>query len=274
MVNSIKDKLEEADTVSEIRLLLVHSKDYVCVIVEGDYDQVIFKPLLSEHVHLLQSYASTTGVDKLIKEHFPHQKRVIGIKDKDYSKRSVSKRCFFCDYCNMEMMIIAIDSCNSRLFCNFYKGTTFDSNSLRMHCLEHLEFLSKLRMQNELKSWRVRFCSVNVGRIYDENISNMERNLITSLNNANPQNIIDTKREALCRKIARCESLEDYLMITNGHDYVRIFFHICHASNDTISLASVQSALRASFGPSEFKETELYKVLHEYQSKHNLSIVC
>ena len=65
MVNSIKEKLDKADTISEIRLMLGHSKDTVCVVVEGADDQKLFRPLLSENVQLFQSYASKNGVDEI-----------------------------------------------------------------------------------------------------------------------------------------------------------------------------------------------------------------
>ena len=39
MVNSIKEKLNETDTISEIKLMLGHNKDNVCVVVEGESDK-------------------------------------------------------------------------------------------------------------------------------------------------------------------------------------------------------------------------------------------
>ena len=47
MVNSIIENLDEADMVSEIRLMLNHNKEKVCVIVEGPDDLKLFSPLLS-----------------------------------------------------------------------------------------------------------------------------------------------------------------------------------------------------------------------------------
>ena len=98
MVNSIRDKLDEADTISEIRLTLTHNPDNVCVVVEGEDDQMLFRPLLSDNVEVFQSYASNTGVDNIVQNHFLGNKRVIGIRDKDYLTTPINNQCFFCDY--------------------------------------------------------------------------------------------------------------------------------------------------------------------------------
>lgn len=70
MVNSIKDKLDESDTVSEIILTLNHNNTNVCVIVEGDDDQKLFRPLLSANVEVFQSFASCNGVNDIVQNHF------------------------------------------------------------------------------------------------------------------------------------------------------------------------------------------------------------
>ena len=99
MADSIRKCLNEADTVSELKLLLSASKDKTFVIVEGDDDVRLFKSLLGCKASLVQSYQSKLGVEKMIKNHFPRQKRIIGIRDKDYQKKPLCNRLFYCDYC-------------------------------------------------------------------------------------------------------------------------------------------------------------------------------
>ena len=70
MVNSIRDRLDEADTISEIKLILTHDRDTVCVVVEGEDDQKLFRPLLSSNSEIFQSYTSNTGVDEIVQNHF------------------------------------------------------------------------------------------------------------------------------------------------------------------------------------------------------------
>lgn len=92
MDDSIRKCLDEADTVSELKLLLSASKDKTFVVVEGDDDCRLFKSLLGKNVDIVQSYQSKLGVEKMIKRHFPRQKRVIGIRDKDYQEKPICNR--------------------------------------------------------------------------------------------------------------------------------------------------------------------------------------
>lgn len=271
MANSVRDKLDEIDTVSEIKLLLAHDKKCVCVVVEGEDDQRLFGPLLEKNVELLQSYASKNGVDEIIKKYFPKNKRVIGIRDKDYQTKPVSRRIFHCDYCCAEMMIVAIDDCFKRVYFNFYRGKQYNFVELRLHCLERLETLSKLRKLNEVALWRVKFDMIKPGSLYDDDKRQMNSNIITVLNGCNQANPIDGTRIALCAKLRPCITIDDYLNITNGHDFINLLLHMCN--NRNCSIKSIESSLRSTFGIAEFRQTILYKSLYNYQSTANLDIV-
>ena len=273
MVNSVREKLDKADTISEIRLMLGHSKSTVCVVVEGVDDQKLFRPLLSENVQLFQSYASKTGVDEIVTQHFPKNKRVIGIRDKDYLVRPKSKRSFFCDYCCAEMMIIALDTCFERIYCNFYKDIVFDCNALRMHCLERLEKLSKLRQLNEQNHWSVVFNGIKPGNFYKADVSAMEMDILGELNNQNPNNVINPARDALCNTLPKCTSLSEYLNITNGHDFVHLFCIVCRNKHGKTSIEAIETTMRGTFSKNEFRQTALYANLLTYQTNKNVRIV-
>ncbi|MBQ8740694.1 MAG: hypothetical protein IJY79_04000 [Clostridia bacterium] len=273
MVNSVRDKLDEADTVSEIRLMLGHDKDTVCVVVEGEDDQKLFRPLLAENVELFQSYASKIGVDNIVKHYFPRNKRVIGIRDKDYLEKPVNKRSFFCDYCCAEMMIIAIDSCFERLYCNFYKKRNFDSNNLRLHCLERLEKLSKLRQLNEQNHWNVIFDGIKPGKHYNNEVSIMEAGILAEINTQNPTNPIDSTRELMCDSLCKCSTVNEYLTITNGHDFVHLFCIVCLDKHSKTSIETIEATMRGTFGKEDFKQTTLYANLFTYQTNKKIRIV-
>lgn len=273
MVNSVREKLNEEDTISEIRLMLGYSKSTVCVVVEGEDDQKLFRPLLSENVELFQSYASKIGVDNIVKKHFPRNRRVIGIRDKDYLVKPVSKKSFFCDYCCAEMMIISLDSCFERLYCNFYKKQTFDSNTLRLYCLEHLEKLSKLRQLNEQNHWNVVFDGIKPGKHYKDDISVMNAELLAELNTQNPTNPIDSAREAICNSLPTCSTVNEYLSITNGHDFVNLFCIVCLDKHSKTGIETIEATMRGTFGKDDFRQTMLYTNLFTYQKSKNVRIV-
>ena len=273
MVNSVREKLDEADTISEIRLMLGHKKNTICVVVEGEDDQKLFRPLLSDNVELFQSYASKIGVDNIIKNHFPRNKRVIGIRDKDYLDKPVNKRCFFCDYCCAEMMIISLDSCFERLYCNFYKKHTYDSDTLRLHCLERLEKLSKFRKLNEQNQWNVVFDGIKPGKHYKDDIVGMDAEILNEVNTQNPTNPIDSTREAMCNALHKCSNVEEYLNITNGHDFVHLFCIVCLDKHSKTGIKTIEATMRGTFGREDFRQTTLYANLLAYQTTKNIHIV-
>lgn len=269
MVNSIKDLMTEADTISEISLMLGQKKDRICVVVEGEDDQKIFGHLLTENVDLFPSYAPKRGIERIVKDHFPKNKRVIGIRDRDYCSKKINSRIFFCDYCCAEMMMISIDSCFSRLYCNCYRGQA-TMEDLRLYCLEHLETFSKIRKMNETKKWMIRLAGINVNSLYDQNITNMDNAIVAEINHQNPNNQLNISRQNKCANLPKCTTLSNYLTITNGHDFVKMFAKMCPRGT---SIDTITGILRGTFGQEEFKQTELYDSLKKYQSNKNVRIV-
>lgn len=273
MVNSIRDKLDEADTISEIRLILNHNICNVCVVVEGNDDQKLFRPLVSKNVEIFQSYASNTGVDNIVQNHFLGNKRVIGIRDRDYLSAPVNEQCFFCDYCCAEMMIISIDNCFDRLYCNIYKTGQMNSEEVRLHCLERLEKLSKLRKLSYKNNWHISFDGVKPSKHYKINIVDMNNDIVNSLNSMNPNNQIDTIRNNICESLPKCTSLADFLKITNGHDFVNLFCKVATHKHGQASIDEIESTLRGAFSVEDFRKTTLYKDLLTYQTANNIIIV-
>lgn len=273
MVNSIRDKLDETDTISEINLTLNYNKNTVCVVVEGEDDQKLFRPLLSNNVEIFQSYASNTGVDNIVKNYFFGNKRVIGIRDKDYLTVPVNDQCFFCDYCCAEMMIISVDNCFDRLYCNFYKNGRMNSMDLRLHCLERLEKLSKLRMVSYTADWGVIFDGIKLSNHYKINIEEMNIDIIKALNKINPNNQIDKSREDICDGLPKCSNIEEYLQITNGHDFVNLFCKVATSKYGQASIKSIETTMRGAFSIDDFKSTLLYSNLLTYQMVNKITIL-
>ncbi len=275
MANSIRSQLDKATTISEIRLILGQNRNSVCVVVEGADDQKLFVPLLNEsNVVVFQSYSSKIGVDEIVNSHFLQNNRVIGIRDKDYDANPICNRVFFCDYCCAEMMIIANDTCFKRLYLNFYEQGQFDFQQLRLLCLKCLEKLSKYRMLNDRNHWTVIFDGIKPGNFYNTNQIDMDIAIRNELNNRNHSNPIDQARENDCGLLPRCQTLPEYLDITNGHDFIQLFCTLCknnHGKN--VSISEIEIALRSSFGKDAFMISNLYTQLKLYQEQNHLSVV-
>lgn len=273
MVNSIRDRLDEADTVSEIILTLNHNINTVCVVVEGENDQKLFRPLLTNNSDIFQSYASKTGVDELVQKYFNGNIRVIGIRDKDYQSSPINEQCFFCDYSCAEMMIISVDDCFDRLYCNFYRGGGMNSTELRLHCLERLEKLSKLRMLSYQHNWHITFDGIKPSKHYQICIDDMNAEIVSDLNSMNPSNPIDSTRESICDAIPKCSSLQEYLLITNGHDFINLFCKVALGVHGQTSIKEIETTMRGTFGVNDFRRTTLFKELLAYQRRNNINII-
>ena len=272
MVNSIRDRLSAEDTVSEIKLLLTQDSKKVCILVEGIDDQKLFRPLVSSNSDVLESYASTKGIEEIVHSHFQGNKRVIGIRDRDYLVASDTEQCFFCDYSCAEMMIVSLDSCFDRVYSNHYHGQ-MDSHEVRLYCLKHLEKLSKLRKLNYTLGWKVNFKGIKPAKYYCKDIDLMNKSIVSGINEMNANNPIDLIREKACNELPPCESAHDYLMITNGHDFLNLFCKVATNKQGQESIRGIETTLRGTFGFNEFKNTVLYKSLLEYQKRNGITIV-
>ena len=272
MVNSIKEFLSESDTISEIKLLLPYDKNKVIVVVEGDYDKDLFGSLLSSNIDIIQSYGGCSQLENIVCNHFKDEDRVIGIRDKDYLEIPAAEKCFFYDYSCAEMMIVSLDSCFERLFIKFYRGGKMSSSELRLFCLEHLEKLSKLRKLSFQLGWKIRFDGIKPSHCYDPSVEQMDKTIVAELNRMNPGNEIDSSRIELCEELPKCESLQDYLMITNGHDFVNLFAKVAGRKKKA-GEDNVEISMQSTFGPEEFKVTSLYNSLLSYQTNKKVVIV-
>lgn len=148
-----------------------------------------------------------------------------------------------------------------------------NSEEVRIHCLERLEKLSKLRMLNYTSNWRMRFDGIKPSKHYKFNITEMNMDIVRDLNQMNPSNQIDANREKACNAIPKCTSLKEYLSIINGHDFVNLFCKISTNTNGQISIDSIETTLRGSFSVDDFKNTKLFNDLLTYQVINGITIV-
>ena len=265
MVNSILDNLTPSDIISEIKLLMTANKDELFLLVEGLDDVKLFRPLFSEKVHLIKS-GSKTNVDNIVSA--IKNNRIIGIRDKDYSKKPKLKRIFYCDFCCAEMMIISFKDCFERLYCDFYNGKELTQN-LKLTILKQLEFISKLRMLNEQNTWNIKFDGIKVNRLYNKDIDIMNIGIVDEINKHNPSNILDKSRLNLLHNLPVLTNENELLYITNGHDFIMLFSKICNEC----SLDQIVKCLHGCFNQTIFSQTNLFQNIKKYQETNNYNIL-
>ena len=105
------------------------------------------------------------------------------------------------------------------------------------------------------------------------NIDDMNTEIVSELNSMNPTNLIDCSRERMCDAIPKCSSLQDYLLITNGHDFVNLFCKVTNGHHGQNMVKAIEATMRGTFSIEDFKSTDLYKSLLAYQNSNNLTIV-
>lgn len=268
MVNSIKSILTEKDTISELKLLLPVDKKRSFILLEGEDDVCLLRPYFREKVMFIKSYGSKNGIEKLLSGPFSGENRVIGIRDKDYQETPLNEQIFYYDYSCCEMMILSQNKCFEKICSNLYKGDLSAENLLHF-CLDHLEFLAKLRKYNEIKRWNIKFDGIKVNKLFDKDKEKMNKNIIEELNKQNPKNKINEERLELVMSDEPCSTNEDYLEIINGHDFENLFLRIC----GNISKQLVAKIIKTSFDDNAFKNTRLYNNLSKYQQRFSIDIV-
>lgn len=83
-----------------------------------------------------------------------------------------------------------------------------------------------------------------------------------------PQNIRDE-----CMQEVENTSSDELLDIMNGHDLCKILGKIMQSGNGDMGENRVRDALICSFRKNDFKQTDLYDKLLNYQQQHNLKYV-
>ena len=278
MANSILSNLTAENTVAEIRLLLSADikKKRTVALFEGEDDIKVFRFLLSPNVTLIKAYGASTTVDKLIPKNFPNEPRVIGIRDKDYQEKKLHDKIFYCDNCNCEMMLVSDDETMEKLVANFYRGQ-LSGVELRKEILRKLYYISIIRLCSDRYRWGLRMSDTDLAKVCAPNVSNTRSSVIDFVNSYNRRNTIDVNRERKLKNYHDSGRLQDYLQITNGHDFVEVLRVYCVYAQPShrraLSDKIISGALRCSYSLSAFRKTSLFAQLVEYGNIHGLSIV-
>lgn len=272
--NSIRGCLSKEDTISEIILSLGHNPNATCVVVEGESDIRLFKSILSDSVELFQSYSGKHGIEDIVVRQFQNNKRVIGIRDRDYERiKKQKKRMFFCDYCCAEMMIISDDYCYNRIYNNVFNDPCETSLDNRIHILKTLLFMSLLRKNNEEKKWGICIKDIKAGEYYDSSTDDINQDeLIKNINYRSDIKLSGEMTRIVQREFNKDYNLADYLNMTNGHDFISMFGKFC-GPKKTMSNGTLETTLRVAFGEDNFQKTQLYIRLKEYQENKSVKIV-
>ncbi len=274
--NSIFNNLSKDQTFSEIRLQLSapSNKNKSFVVVEGDDDISVLKPLLSDYCYLFKSHYGKSGVEELVKEF--DDVRLLGIQDKDYSITPVNQRIFFYDKCNLEMMIISDIECFENILYKIIKKNT-NYEKLLHESLYNIICLSALRKSNDDNDWGVSFerLPLNILLLNSTPVKFNELMKYTSLKNDNRKFTPEEYANILCN-IKQIKN--DLLNYTNGHDYFISLLDILQKrfTNKIIKNMGnhdLHLDFLIGYNYMYFYKTKLFQDLKDYGKSNNLKIL-
>ena len=151
------------------------------------------------------------------------------------------------------------------MFCNFKLGCHFSLDFFDCSCENH---------------WDINFSGISIAEAYDHSKEVVDiSKLLSQIRKINPQKsdsiVSHVKSVTTCYRAA-C-SLETYLSITQGHDFLYLFQAFYDAlkgkKGQTINVAGIFKSLLCSYGEICFSETKLYQKLTAYQDMHRVIIV-
>lgn len=277
--NSIFSNLTAENTAAEISLIL--SADYkrkkTVILLDGEDDVKVFRFLVSRDVTLIKAYGASTTVDKFMPENFPDEKRVIGIRDRDYQEKKKFNRIFYCDHCCCEMMLVSDDETFQRVAVNFYRGK-LSPEKLRYELLKKLFYISALRLCSDRYRWALRISDTDLNKIVNPRLTPGKNAAVAFVNAYNPKNKVDGARLKKLDAVRDTGRLEDYLDITNGHDFVEALRIYCAESSSqnkrrSVSDKTLAGAIRCAYSLHAFENTRLYAELKLYGEENGLSVV-
>ena len=277
--NSITGNLTKEDVIADIRMTL--SADFElkkCIlVVEGDDDIDFFRGKTKENVELLQSYSGKTGVEEIVASF--SDKRIIGIRDKDYDEISEDIRMFYYDYCCLEMMLISNATAFSSFFHGYYKGSR-QPLSVRNEIIEDLKFLSLFRKLSSEKSWNINFSGLSLNKIIDDSCSKIKMDkLLKEIEKRNSEySVVDSNHfSEINSRLQEYSTIEALLSITQGHDFMDYFHKLCLIEAGPKWKApkarDLLVSLICSYRPNEFHETNLYNSICNYEVSNGMSIL-
>ena len=273
--DSIRGHLSKDSLIAELKMQLAAPQNScrAMILFEGEADISVFDSLIdNQNCILFESYGGKLALTEII-EKVITDKRLIGIRDRDYETAQSCQRIFFCDHCNLEMMIVSNDECFSALMFKLLCKKD-DFIKLRDEVLLSLRVLSITRKLSEQLHWAFNFQNISIDYLLSRNNPVCVEDLIYHLRTQG-NGITDDQIKRISEELSIST---DLFNITNGHDFCKaILFELkkryTRSNIKKISLQTFNIVLSLGFQEKHFKKTQLYRDLAAYQKKSNLSVV-
>lgn len=271
----MRKDLDENDCINSIRLELRHpnAKNRIWVLVEGDTDQRLYNKLLDGvEVNVEIVHGGLESLRKAMCQLVDETDRVIGIRDADFlhidSQTEAIDRLFLTDKHDAEMMIVACDHAFRALVSEFIPKKIQDIMPLRSELIQSLVFLGKLRWINNRENLEFNFKGLGLREFYDGELKTLDvKKCLDILHGRSPNKKENLELKKVDSVLADCR---DFFNLCNGHDFEKafaIYVNTCFSKRKGIKDTHVGQALRISYRIDDFRETNLYSQLKEWENK-------
>lgn len=277
--NSIRSNLSKNDIIADIKLTLgadIERKKCI-VVVEGQDDICFFNGKLEDETELQESYSGKKGVEEIID--FFKDKRVLGVCDSDYDTHDIKRNVVFYDNSCLEMMMVENDDVFSAVFYAYFeeKGNPI---AMKLHIFESLKWISIFRRLNSQYGWGVKLRGISLSKAYDgqkrELVLEKIREEIKKENPGMLENI-DMYFEQVLNECQTKYNMDEYLRITQGHDFLNFFQAVCKScqkrSKRISSSDEIFRSLVCAYSKENLKKTKLAQSLISYQEENGLKII-
>lgn len=151
---------------------------------------------------------------------------------------------------------------------HYKEKNNIPSDELYLHIFEILFYFSILRKINFEKKYELNLKMISLNKYFDQENNIFDYKEIFKILKKNTSdkkiNISKIEKDIFNQKI-KDFSIENFLDITNGHDFMRCLQIFCNLSGTKrgITEEQISSELRIAYSSENFKKTELYKEVNK-----------
>lgn len=252
--------------VARIRLILNAdtSKKKTVILVEGPDDMNFVRAMFGEDAKCVPSAGGKRQLIELINSAEIADKRVIAIRDKDYSDTSkYPVRMFAYDYCSLELMILHHAKIRMQMskFC-VIEDIKKDFPIIVLRHIAPFSYLRKINEHNNLNK------TLNKGVLSGSSDNGKELPEMKSL----------FERLGVKEYLEECtqcvENLEDEDLwnITNGHDICALLGKFSYCGKVRLGEGGYRNLLVNTYRKEDFQDTLLYGSLMDYHEENDVDL--
>lgn len=274
----MKKHLDAKDKINSIKLELRHpsTKKQIWLLVEGEDDVKIYTKLIENYnVKVEHVFGGVENLKIAVEELIKETNRVIGIRDADFinlnNEHNDIHNLFITDYHDIEMLMISSDRTFQSLIFEYLPsyGNILD---IRMKILDVISFVGGIRYYNYINNLKLNFDGISFESFFDcQTLEINNFGLVDNINVRSKNKIIEIDYFSVEEFIP---SNIDLYNLCNGHDFEQIvsLFIKCKNNNRNIKYKDIGKALRLSYNIEEFKKTNLYQNLKNWEIINSLEL--